>query len=165
MDVTLKTLPDYHVAYLRYVGPYGSADITQLWNVLKRWCLSQTRDSQPRELFGISHDDPAITPPNLCRYDVCIEFDREILPGGDFGVQTIPGGDYACARFTGRVADIGAAWQWMFREWLPANGLERDARPCYERYGGDMEELSEDGVLACEICIPVTPRRPRPGRR
>ena len=163
MDVTLKTLPDYHVAYLRYVGPYGSADITQLWNVLKRWCLSQTRDSQPRELFGISHDDPAITPPNLCRYDFFIKFHREVLPTLYFGVQTIPARPYACARFAGKVADIGSAWQWMFHEWLPANGLERDAGPCYERYGGDMEELSEDGLLACEICIP--PRRPRPGRR
>ncbi|MBK9217224.1 MAG: GyrI-like domain-containing protein [Uliginosibacterium sp.] len=165
MEVTLRTQPDYHVAYLRYVGPYGTAEITQLWNVLKRWRQSQTWGAETRQLLGISHDDPTITPPHLCRYDVCVEFDLDTLPGGDFGVQTIPGGAYACARFVGPVAEIGAAWQWVFMEWLPANGYERDARPCYERYRSDMAELPEGGILDCEICIPVTQRRSRPSRR
>jgi AraC family transcriptional regulator len=58
MDVELKNLPPMRVAYLRHVGPYGTAGIPRLWQRFAAWCESRG-PLQPRcTMVGISHDQP-----------------------------------------------------------------------------------------------------------
>ena len=37
MSVQVRELPPYHVAYMRYVGPYGAHGIPELWARFDKW--------------------------------------------------------------------------------------------------------------------------------
>ena len=51
----------------------------------------------------------------------------------------------------------GEAWAALLRDWLPASGLQLDARPCFEHYPTDAMCDPQTGAFECEICIPVMP--------
>ena len=105
--------------------------------------------------YGISYDDPSVTPPAECRYDAAIEVPSSYVVPEPARLQTLPGGRYAVARFRGTSADVGGAWRWMFREWLPDSGLQVDNRPCFERQQpGELGGAPGD-LVECDICVPV----------
>jgi AraC family transcriptional regulator len=52
---------------------------------------------------------------------------------------------------------IGDAWSKLLREWLPASGLQLDARPMFEHYPEDSTYDPKTGIFTCDIAIPVAP--------
>ena len=143
------------VAYLRHTGPYGEP-ISQFWQrTVYPWLVANALLGHPR--YGISHDDPGITAPEQCRYDACVEVPPGTrLPRGTL-TTTIPGGRFATARFFGTTAEIGAAWNAVLRDWLPASGYQIDARPCFEYYPREARYDEKTGAFECDICIPLAP--------
>jgi AraC family transcriptional regulator len=67
------------------------------------------------------------------------------------------GRGYAVAGFTGTAHEIGAAWDQIFRAWLPGSGYEPDDRACYELYRGDPTVAAATRRFRCELCLPVRP--------
>lgn len=53
-EVEIKILPETRVAYMRYVGPYGSPRIADLRNQFGFWCERQGLISPQRRMFGIA---------------------------------------------------------------------------------------------------------------
>ena len=41
--------------------------------------------------------------------------------------------------------------------WLPASGLQVDARPLLEHYPPDARFDAATGVFDCQLCVPVKP--------
>jgi AraC family transcriptional regulator len=155
LNVQLKSLPAARIAYMRHIGPYGPA-VGQFWmQTFVPWMAAHNLFTYPR--YGIGHDDPSITPAEKCRYDACVEVPADFVATGQALVTTLPGGRYALAAFEGTSEDIGPAWMRMFREWIPANGMQPDARPCFEYYAPDAKYDPATGVFACDICVPVRP--------
>lgn len=154
MKVEIKTLPPVRVAYLRHVGPYGSSGIAQLWQRFAAWCGEHGLMEPRRVMYGISHDNPDVTPPEKCRYDACIEVGEDFKPQGEVGVQTLRGGRFACARFSGTSADIHGAWMRLC-DWLPDSGWQADDAPPVEVYGRDFAMDEKTGAFNCELCMPV----------
>jgi len=155
MNVQLTDLPEVTVASLRHTGPYGPA-IGEFWYT-QFWPWARAQGVTGGTRYGISYDDPSVTPPSDCRYDAAIEVPPGFAALPPAQVQRLPGGRYAMARFRGTTAEIGGAWRWIFSQWLPDSGLQVDNRPCFERQsptdtGGAAGELFE-----CDICIPVRP--------
>lgn len=119
-----------HVAYLRYVGPYGEP-VSRFWQQqVYPWMV--TNDLLGHVRYGISHDDPAIAHSDTLRYDACVEVPTTFSGSGAYHTTTIPGGRYAIAPFTGTVPDFPVAWQELFRDWLPESGMQLDSRPFFE---------------------------------
>ena len=157
LHVSLRTLPDTRVAYLRQSGPYGPP-IAGLWQRFMMWCGSQGLLHPHRPaLYGISVDNPEVTAPEKCRYDACIAVASAFVPGGEIGLQTIPGGAYACAEFKGSADDVTAAWQWLCGEWIAASGYQFDDRPVFELYPPEWEQDPVTQTFHCLLCIPVRP--------
>ena len=155
MKVQIVERQPVKVAYLRHVGPYGMA-ISEFWeNAACPWLAAHGLLGQPR--YGISHDDPGITAPDKCRYDACAEVPRDFIATGNALTTTIPGGRYAVTHFSGSAAQIGEAWAVLLRDWLPASGMQLDARPCFEHYPQGAFDDAETGVFECDIVIPVIP--------
>ena len=77
MHVEIQTLAPQRLAYLRYTGPYGSPDITQTWGRFAAWCAAHGLMEPRRTMYGLSLDNPAITSPDKCRYDCCVEVDQD----------------------------------------------------------------------------------------
>ena len=153
MKVTLIDREPTPVVYLRHIGPYG-APIGTFWrDVVAPWM--QTNGLVGRTRFGISHDDPAITAPEKCRYDACVEAPADFVGTGPYQHTVIPGGKYASARFSGTTSDIAEAWQALLRDWLPASGMQLDSRPFFEYYDTTAKFDPRTGVFECDLCIPV----------
>ena len=86
--------------------------------------------------LGVSHDDPDVTPPEKCRYDIGVVVDEAFRAEEHVSLQTIPG-----------------AWIDMFAVWLPDSGYQPRSGPCFEW----CHDVSADEVFRMDICVPVKP--------
>jgi len=152
MNAEVRDMPEYHVAYVRKMGPYGKATCEEAFGELMRW-------AGPRGLagsgamLGVYWDNPDVTDPARCRTDACISVPEGTKPEGPVGIRTVSGGPHAVCSF--EIAENGfqRAWEEAF-EWLVRSGHECDDKPCYELYHNDAEE-HPDGRWIFDICIPL----------
>lgn len=155
MEVRIVQLPPTRVAYLRHIGPYGPA-LGRFWReTFANWWAESGLPWAPR--YGVGLDAPELTPPERCRYDACIEIPESFVPPPPAGVATLPGGRYAMAQFRAPGPEIAAAWQRLFRDWLPGSGQQLSDGPCFEYYPSDAEYDPATGIMSCCLCIPVKP--------
>jgi AraC family transcriptional regulator len=155
MKVTIVDRQPTTIAYLRHVGPYGKP-VSAFWmNEAAPWMETNGLFGRPR--YGISHDDPGVTAPEKLRYDAAVEVSPDFAGTGGYQKTVLPGGKYAVGSFGGDDRDIGEAWSWLIREWLPGSGMQLDSRPFFEHYPIGASYDQESGRFECEICIPVVP--------
>ena len=155
MNVTVIERPPVRMAYLRYVGPYGEG-VADFWQQ-KFHPFACQHGLLGRPTYGISHDDPNITAPEKCRYDVCVEVDDAFTARGDAHIGTIAGGRYASLPFKGTSGTVGAVWMALLRDWLPDSGWQLDARPTFEYYPPTARFYPATGEFECDIVIPLAP--------
>jgi AraC family transcriptional regulator len=156
MDVKVETLPTYRVAYLRQIGPYEPAGISDLWHRMARWAGPRDLWTDNRLCLGIAHDNPHVTEPSKCRYDAAVVVPPGFTAEGEVNVVDIQGGKYAMSRFVGKPWEIGAVWDRLFGEWLPQSGYQPDDRLIFELYRGQAYDAAT-GNFTCEVCAPVRP--------
>ena len=155
MKVTIVDRLPTSVAYLPYTGPYGK-DLSDFWmKTVAPWMETNGLYGQPR--YGISHDDPGITAPEKLRYDAAVEVPKQFAGAGDYQMSVLPGGKYAVGKFKGTDTQVGEAWAWLLRDWLPGSGMQLDSRPFFEHYPVEATYDTETGEFECEICVPVAP--------
>jgi AraC family transcriptional regulator len=157
MTVHVRALPAYHVAYMRYVGPYGADGIPELWLRLRRWMQARELDGDTAVKLGIGYDDPGITKAEKCRYDACVVVPRNFVADRWVNLMGVPAGTYAIAEFTGTAHEIEGAWECVFGAWLPNSGYQPDDRPGVEMYRGNPNLDGKAGAFRCELCLPVRP--------
>lgn len=156
MNIRVTAMPVQHVAYMRYVGPYGPHGIPELWQRFVTWL--ESRDLLAGSVrLGVAHDDPSVTAPEKCRYDACVVVPPDFQPDRRVNVVDIPGGRYAVADFLGTAREIEGVWDRVFGAWLPASGFEPDDRPCFELYRGNPNVDGKPGTFRCELYLPVRP--------
>ena len=161
MSLEIKTFPPVRLAYMRYTGPYGHPDIAMHWQRFGAWCEQQGLMQPRRKMYGISLDNPMLTPPDKCRYDLAIEVDKKfkVPDPASLGVdlQQYDGGRYACTSFTGTALQIGPAWMAVFGQALVMSGLQREDKPTMEVYLEDFELDPNTFAFSCLLCVPVKP--------
>jgi AraC family transcriptional regulator len=157
VNVLVRESPPYHVAYMRYVGPYGAHGIPELWVKLRTWLEARGLGSPDSIRLGVAHDDPAVTAPERCQYDACVVVPPDFVPDRAVSVTDVAGGRCAIATFEGSAREIQGAWDRVFADWLPRSGYQPDDRPCYELYRGNPMKDTKSGVFRCELYLPVRP--------
>lgn len=154
IEVSIVERNPVHVAYLRKTGPYGP-ELGRFWGeVVYPWMATNNLLGRPR--YGICLDDPTVTAPEQCRYDAAVEVPPEQALAGNAMRTVVPGGQYAVHRFRGPVEQVAGAWLALTRDWLPASGLQLDARPFVEYYPPDAAYDPATGIFEAELCMPVT---------
>jgi AraC family transcriptional regulator len=151
----VKELPGQHVAYMRYVGPYGVHGIPELWIRLRKWMDTRGLDLATTTRLGLVHDDPSITQAEKCRYDACVVVPEDFAADRWVNVVDIAGGRYGVWTFSGTAHEIQEAWDRIFTAWLPTSGYQPDDRACFEVYRGSPG--GKPGSFRCELCLPVKP--------
>lgn len=153
MRFTIEKITTFTLAYMRRIGEYGPENIS-LMEDLKKWANECDLMGQDSILLGIPHDNPWITVPEECRYDVGIVFDEEITR--DFEkddsvfLSTYEPGFYAVLTIPHTIEAIEYAWANVFEELMKA-GLDIDMnKSAYERYRALLVEQH-----LCEICVPI----------
>jgi AraC family transcriptional regulator len=157
MSVQVRELPPYHVAYMRYVGPYGPRGIPELWEKLQKWMEARGLATEAAVKLGVGHDDPHITEAAKCRYDACVVVPQDFPSNKWINMVDLPGGKVAVSEFTGGAHEIGEAWERVFSAWLPGSGYQPDDRSCVEVYRGHAGVDGKPGVFRGELCLPVRP--------
>lgn len=157
MNVTIKELPSFEVAYVRHVGSY--LETYKAWGKLGEWAGKNGLFPPEQTFIGISLDDPSVTEEIACRYDACVtipvEFNKEAH--SDVGFARLPGGLYGMYHFYDTVDKFAITYQSIFGQWLPNSEYEPDDRYCLEYC---MNNPSEDpeGKAKIDLYVPIKKR-------
>lgn len=135
---------------MRRTGPYGP-DNYALMETFKEWVRANDLFTDSAVILGISQDHPQTTPPERCRYDVCILVSDDYSQTDTAVTEhSLPGGKYAVFSIPHTAEAVQKAWNDIFPQ-LAADGLTLDpSRPILERYVPAMLQKH-----LCEICAPV----------
>ena len=150
MTYQIEEMSKNRIAYMRRVGPYG-ADNYALMKKFKEWAKVNGLFTTSAIILGISQDNPAVTPPENCRYDVGIVVSEDFTTTDtDVDTAELPGGKYAVFTIDHTAKAIQKAWGEIFVQ-LSAQRQQPDvSRPILERYIPAMIDQH-----LCEICVPV----------
>ena len=135
---------------MRHTGPYGPGNHA-LMKTFKEWVRANGLFTDSAVILGISQDDPRTTPPERCRYDVCILVSDDHLQTDTTVTELLlSGGIYAVFSIPHTAEAVQKAWNDIFPQ-LAADGLTLDpSRPILER---DVPAMLQKHL--CKICAPV----------
>jgi AraC family transcriptional regulator len=154
MNVEIKQLPAYRVAYFRHTGSYLETGAN--WNRLLAWAGKKGLFAARPLFIGISHDDPATTEEDECRHDACVTLPAGFAETDEDGVEyaTIPAGQYGQYLFYDTIDKLAIVFRALYSEWLPQSGYALDDRPALEiNLNNPAEDPERKGK--CLVCIPV----------
>ena len=155
MNVVIKTLPEFEVAYIRQIGSYFEPQ--DHWGKLMQWALQNELFPPQQSFIGISLDNPEFVESNNCRHDACVTipegFNKE--QHHDVQFKKLQGGEYAMYPFYDTPEKLNSAYRYMFGEWLPNSDYDAD----YDRYNLEFSlnnPLDDpEGKLKVDLFIPV----------
>jgi len=154
-SVAVKTMPEFHVAYIRHVGRYNL--ISEAFERLMRWAGPRGLLRSPEiSVLAIYHDSPDVTPVDQLRSDACVAVPVGTPVDGEVGTMTIPGGKFAVAHVEIDPSQYGEAWDRLMGDWLPRSGYQPDDRLCYELYLNNPDDHPEKKHIV-DICEPIRP--------
>lgn len=148
MTITIEYLPESRIAYFRNVGEYGEKQNKQLMESFKKWADSHGVLNESI-ILGIPQDNPANTPPEQCRYDVCVVISNDFQVTEPAQVGLFPGGKYAVFKLDHTKEAITEFWGTIFSE-IEKNKLLIREQPIVERYTSQMIDHH-----LCEILVPI----------
>jgi DNA gyrase inhibitor GyrI len=118
MNVEVKEMPEFQVAYVRNIGAYGPEGCGRAFEKLMQWACPRGF-AATGTMLGVSWDNPEITPPEKCRYDACVTVPPGTATEGEVNQQTIPGETFAVYHCRIRVDEFPRVCMELMGEWLP----------------------------------------------
>lgn len=160
MQPEIRELPEQRVLYVRRTGLVNgnfNQAASQAFDALHAYLKKhQAFGMLTESCLGICPDDPECTPAESCRYDVGYVLRPEAQPvlEDDAAIQVFPAGRWAVFTHRGPFETLGETWSAVYRDYLPASGLElRDHVP-YEVYVDDPSRVAPQ-EMRTEIFIPI----------
>lgn len=151
--VRLIDVPERQVAYIRVTNAFEMDRVLAALNTLVEWAKSQGIFSQGT-LFGMSVDDPHVTPKRLYRYEVCLATSSPFECTEGISKLRMPAMRYAATRVSGDIRKVATATDYLFRGWLIHSDYEPEHAPGLEVFL-DKEKAMDWSHFELELCIPV----------
>ena len=158
MRIAYRFIRPLTVFYARGIGPYAASS-AQAWLRINDWLDTPQTRRRVKLGYGLLHDDPQLTAPELLRYDACVPAlaDLEVDAGSGIGRQTLQGGAYAVHTHIGPYDGMGRLYAQLHREIVPRRGLSVDYdRPFLTIYLNDPA-MTREVHRRSELCVPVLP--------
>lgn len=154
MNISIKELPEYEVAYIRHIGSY--LDTYQAWSKLGIWAEQNGLRPTNQHFIGISLDDPSMVDEYACRYDACVTLPNDFNKEEQSEVQfkQLSGGLYALYTFYDTIDKFAITYQSLFGQWLPHSEYDAEDRPCLEFCMNNPMDDPE-GKCKVDLYIPV----------
>jgi AraC family transcriptional regulator len=151
-QVELIELPAIPVARMSHYG--NPAQLHETIRKFIAWRKSAGLSPEVSATFNIFHVEQD-TAPDDYRVDLCASTDRAV-PVNDQGVTAlvIPAGHFAMLRVVGWADDLEPAATFLYRDWLPASGLELGDFPMFCRRVRFFPYVSEDKAIT-ELFLPL----------
>jgi AraC-like DNA-binding protein/DNA gyrase inhibitor GyrI len=154
--VSVQPFPATRLAYVRVIDSYN--DTAGIGRAMERVCAWAQREGVCGALIGMSQDDPDITPPAQCRYDVCMTLpEGAVIHRGDrawLGERVLPACLLAQVHVMGDITRLDQALQVLLRWWLPRGGYLPDNLPAMEIYRQTPLVLGWE-TFDLDCCVPV----------
>ncbi len=159
-NVEVVTIDEMRVIYVRYTGTYQglATAFPEMMEKLYGFAISQNLlESGKTKILTIYHDNPEMTVENQLRTSLCMSIPNKTVldENGDIGSMSVSG-KYAVGHFEISQSEFGAAWNYLYGEWLPNSGCQpRDTFP-FELYVNDPNTHSQ-GKHLVDIYMPIEP--------
>ena len=182
LSVRVGKLDHCRYVYFRVFNSYGSERLMDAYRSLLNWLAQRQTDLNDVVLIGMSSDDPSITPPEKCSYDMGVVFPKNAKDQGIVGellksrqrpirnlqmpdrteceplgmtIRDFEAEDVAVLHCVGDISAVGTAWQYLFRIWLPSSGYQPANSPGFEVFVRTPEEIGWE-TFDLFGCIPIT---------
>ena len=153
--VQLRSLPEQQLAYIRVYDSYSKfSQVVEAYYRLIEWYRQRGGRLEQTTLYGMSQDDPEVTPLRLCRFDWCLKVPPDWEAEGDVSVMDFPACQVATIRCVGDLRQEYRAIQYLFRYWLPHSRYQPANLPGMEIYRRQPIELGWE-TFDIDCAIPI----------
>jgi AraC family transcriptional regulator len=154
-QVQVRSLPEQRLAYIRVYDSYSKfSQVVEAYYRLIEWYRQRGGRLEQTTLYGMSRDDPEITPLRLCRFDWCLKVPMDWKAGRDVNIQTFPACQVATICGVSDIQQEDRALQYLFRYWLPRSRYQPANLPGMEIYRRQPIELGWE-TFDIDCAIPV----------
>lgn len=155
--VQIRSLAQQHLAYIRVYDSYGSFErIKDAYYRLLEWYQERGGSLDDISLYGMSQDNPDVTPLQLCRFDWCVKVPADWKADGEVNIMVFPACRVAAIRCAGDLNHANKVIQYLFRYWLPRSRFQPANLPGMEIYRRQPAEMGwEEFDIDC--AVPVIP--------
>jgi AraC family transcriptional regulator len=151
--VRVVDLPERRIAYLRVVNAFEGGRVLAAFGEMVAWARREGI-LEEGTLFGMSIDDPHVTPRPLYRYEVCFASSSPFVVAEGMSTVTLPAMRYAIARVSGDLRRVATAWDYLFRGWLIHSAYEPEHAPAIEVFL-DKEAATDWSHFDLDLCVPI----------
>src|SRR6204780_2411276 len=151
--VRLIDIPERRVAYIRVTNAFEMERVLGALKTVIEWAKSQDVFSQGI-LFGMTVDDPHVTPKHLYRYEVCLASSLPFECMEGMSKLKMPAMRYAAIKVSGDIHKVATAWDYLYRDWLMSSPYEAEHAPALEVFL-DKENATDWSHFELELCLPV----------
>ena len=157
VEVKIRSLPKQRLAYIRVHNSYSSFDrIKDAYYRLIEWYDHKGGSLNNILLYGMSQDNPDVTPLQLCRFDWCVRVPAGWKGDPDVDVTDFPACRVAAIRCVGGFSDENKIIQYLFRYWLPRSRYQPANLPGMEIYRRQPCDMGwEEYDIDC--AVPILP--------
>jgi AraC family transcriptional regulator len=154
-EVRVRSLPKQRLAYIRVYDSYGTFDrIKDAYFRLIEWYRRRGGSLDDISLYGMSQDNPDVTPLKLCRFDWCVKVPAGWKGDEDISVTDFPACRVAAIGCTGGLDQANKVIQYLFRYWLPRSRYQPANLPGMEIYRRQPLEMGwEEFDIDCAVPV------------
>ncbi len=153
--VQIKQLPERKIAYIRVTDAFKKGVVINAFLKLIDWS-KEAKLYKTETIFGMSKDDPAVTPKEKYRYEACITLPKNVIINANSPVQVtiLPACKYAFTTVSGDINIVAAGINYLFDTWLINSNYECETQPGLEIFL-DKDNICNWSHFDLEIGIPV----------
>ncbi|MGV2288384.1 AraC family transcriptional regulator [Trinickia sp. YCB016] len=151
-EVEIREVPAMQAVTVDHTGSY--MQIGKAFDTLFGWLASNNLLGSIQHAVGIFYDDPSAVAEAALRSKAGAVLAAPSEIAAPLSLTAIPGGQYAVLRHQGPYADMAAAYQWLYGEWLPQSGREAADAPAFEEYLNNPRNTPPAELLT-DICLPL----------
>ena len=151
--VRLVDLPERQVAYIRVTNAFDTDRVVAAVATMVEWAKGQGIHDGGT-LFGMTLDDPDVTPAHLFRYEVCFASTAPFACADGMSRLTLPPMRYAVTSVQGDLRMVATAWDYLVREWLVSSPYEPEHAPALEVFR-DKHAATDWSTFDLDGCFPI----------
>jgi AraC family transcriptional regulator len=105
-------------------------------------------------MAGVYYDDPSAVPESQLRSHAAFEVGEDFQVEAPLEEIRLPAGRHAVLEHTGPYSGLQAAYDQLYRDWLPASGEDPADRPVFEVYRNTPMDAAPE-ALRTDIMLPL----------
>lgn len=154
--VTIKELPVRRIAFIRVVNSFQEGVVLKAYEQMINWA-KEKEIYESETIFGMSLDDPIVTPKDKYRYEVCMTIpDHLKVNHTNISIMTLAKCKYATATVSGDMNVVATAFSYLFNTWLVNSSYEPAHLPTQEIFL-DKNNICNWEHFDLELYVPIKP--------